>query len=265
MSQRRTDFTGPALIRLLARLTKAEPPGSQQAFADRLSLWLGWTDAISLSAALNGGGPAPATAPQADAHPSLANAEEGECARVRAALAKSIAEDNLFAIAAPEAPKPQTRGRLLTRGETYEAPPPPAPAAQEGDFTPYRLRYQAKQMAMEAGIGPLREKLRAKLATRAPDLARLAALDGVMEQVLGEQERRLLGTLPATLEKHYARLRKQHLRQQEEEQAAQPDAAPAPAPQPWLHRFGEDAQAMLHAELDIRFKPVEGLLEALRK
>ncbi|MBS0342442.1 MAG: DUF3348 family protein, partial [Proteobacteria bacterium] len=68
--QRRTDFTGPALIRLLARLTEAEPPGSQQAFADRLSQWLGWTDAISLSAALNGAGPAQAPAPQADARPS---------------------------------------------------------------------------------------------------------------------------------------------------------------------------------------------------
>ncbi|MBS0342784.1 MAG: DUF3348 family protein, partial [Proteobacteria bacterium] len=198
--------------------------------------------------------------------PSPANAEEaGECARVRAALARSIAEDSLFAIAPAQAPKPQTRGRLLARGETYEAPPPPAPVASEGDFTPYRLRYQAKQMAMEAGIGPLREKLRARLAMRSSDLARLAALDGVMEQVLGEQERRLLGTLPTTLEKHFARLRKQHLREQEEQQAAQPDAAPAPPPQPWLQRFGQDAQTMLQAELDIRFKPVEGLLEALRK
>lgn len=264
MSQRRTDFTGPALIRLLARLTEAELPGSQQAFADRLSQWLGWADAISLSAALNGGGPAPANAPVADARSSLAHAEEGECARVRAGLVKSIAEDNLFAVAAPEAPKPQTRGRLL-RGAPYEAPPPPAPVADDGDFTPYRLRYQAKQMAMEAGIGPLREKLRARLAGRSPELARLAALDGVMEQVLGEQEHRLLGALPNTLEKHFKRLRKQHLLQQEEEQVAQPDAAPAPAPLPWLHRFGQDAQAMLQAELDIRFKPVEGLLEALRK
>ncbi|WP_373282926.1 DUF3348 family protein, partial [Variovorax soli] len=60
---------------MLARLTEAEPPGSQQAFADRLSQWLGWTDAISLSAALNGGGPAQATAPLADARPSPAHAE----------------------------------------------------------------------------------------------------------------------------------------------------------------------------------------------
>lgn len=262
--QRRTDFTGPALIRLLARLTEAEPPGSQQAFADRLSQWLGWTDAISLSAALNGGGPAQATAPLADARPSPAHAEAaGECARVRAALSRSIAEDNLFAVAPPEPPKPQTRGRLLTRGEHHEAPPPPPPAADEGDFTPYRLRYQAKQMAMEAAIGPLREKLRARLATRSPSLVRLATLDGVMEQVLGEQERRLLGTLPATLEKHFMRLRKQHLLAQEEgqqQQATPPDAAPLS----WLHRFGQDAQTMLQAELDIRFKPVEGLLEALR-
>jgi len=88
-----------------------------------------------------------------------------------------------------------------------------------------------------------------------------------MEHVLGEQERRLLGTLPATLEKHFVRLRKAHLREQEERQqaAAAEGAAPPPAAPTWLHRFGQDAQTMLQAELDIRFKPVEGLLEALRK
>lgn len=262
MSLRRTDFTGPALIRLLARLQEAQLPESQQAFADRLSHWLGWTDAIALSAALQGG-PGLASAPPADAHPLPAGAEEGECARVRAALTRSIAEDNLFVTAPPEPPKAPARG-MYVRGAAYEPPAPPPPAANEADFTPYRLRYQARQQAMDAGIGALRERLRAGVAARPGDAARLAALDTVMEQVLGEQERRLLGALPNVLEKHYQRLRRQH------QQALADAAAESPTPaQPqhsgWLYQFGQDAQTMLQSELDIRFKPVEGLLEALRK
>jgi len=267
VSKRRPDFTGPALIRLLARLIEAEVPESQQAFADRLSQWLGWADAISLSAALNGG-PAPAIAPMADARPSSARAEEGECVRVRASLARSIAEDNLFAPPPPARPASTSRGVLL-RNQPYEPPPPPVPVVEEGDFTPYRLRYQARQQAMDAGIAPLREKLRARLAAQSPDKARLAALDGVMEQVLGEQERRLLGHVPGWLEKHFDRLRRHHRQQEQEALAAQDASADAqqPAPPPvglWLERFCRDAQAVLMAELEIRFQPVEGLLEALR-
>lgn len=252
MSRRRTDFTGPALIRLLARLNQAQPPESQQAFADRLSQWLGWTDAISLSAALKNGEPgnAPATAlaPAADARPSPALAEDGECARVREALAASIEQDNLLAPPRAEPVRTPSRGTLYVRGAPYEAPPPPAPVLDDKDFTPYRLRYQARQLAMEAAIGPLREKLRARLAAGSAEMARLAALDGVMEHVLGEQERRLLGSLPTQLEKHFHRLRN------EQEGAT-----------PWMQRFCIDAQAMLLSELDIRFKPVEGLLQALHR
>ncbi|WP_368086466.1 DUF3348 domain-containing protein [Variovorax sp. OV329] len=263
MSQRRTVFTGPALIRLLARLTEAEVPESQQAFADRLSQWLGWADAISLSSAMNGS-PAPASAPVAAARPSSARAEEGECVRVRASLAKAIAEDNLFAPPPPVKPA-ASRGVLLSRNQPYEPPPPPAPVVEEGDFTPYRLRYQARQLGMEAALSPLREQLRARLSAQSPDAARLASLDAVMEQVLGEQERRLLGLVPGMLEKHFARLRKRHRLQAEEAAAADPEAGlQAPPEGQWLQRFCRDAQAVLMAELEIRFQPVEGLVEALR-
>ncbi|MGR4868131.1 DUF3348 domain-containing protein [Variovorax sp. LARHSF232] len=258
MLQRRTDFTGPALIRLLARLTEVEVPESPQAFADRLSQWLGWTNAIALSTALNGS-PAPATAPSADARVSPANAEEGECARVRAALTKSIAEDSVFA---PLATAISRRPAGKAAATPTQAPAPlPADATPDfTDFTPYRLRYHARQQAMDAAIGPLREKLRSRLAARkSPALGRLAAIDAVMEQALGEQERRLLAGLPALLEKYFERLRRQH----EAQQADNPDASTSEAA-PWLQRFGKDAQGVLLAELELRYQPVEGLLQALR-
>ncbi|MGE8475060.1 MAG: DUF3348 family protein, partial [Paraburkholderia hospita] len=54
----RTAVSGPTLVRLLARLTTADVPASSQSLSDQLSQWLGWTDAIALSTALNRAPPA---------------------------------------------------------------------------------------------------------------------------------------------------------------------------------------------------------------
>jgi hypothetical protein len=214
---RRTEITGSALIRLLARLTDITVPESRQGFADRLSRWFGWTDAITLSAALDGHAAA-APAPR-----GTLGADERDCTGVRGALAKAIGDDDLVTV----------------------------------DFASYRRRYIARQQAMEAAIGPLRGRLRARLAARSPSLARLASMDALMEQVLGVQEHNLLATLPATLEKHFV-----HLRQAE---PPTPDATEGEAgPGPWVEVFRRDMQAVLLAELDIRFQPLEGLLAALR-
>ena len=221
---RRTGFTGSALIRLLARLTDTSVPESKQAFADRLSQWVSWTDAISLAGALDGG---PATAPSGTRVPL--SAEESECARARATLVRAIA----------------------------------APMDVAADFSPYRQRYLSRQQAMEASVGPLRERLRTRLAAGSPAMARLAAVDAVMEQALGVHEHRLLSTLPSLLEKHFKRLRKAD---ETAQVAAETAADPAGGVQPgvWRDVFRKDMQGVLLAELDIRFQPVEGLLEALR-
>ena len=234
---RRPGLTGSALIRLLARLTEHGAPEPKQAFAERLSQWLRWTDAISLSSALNS---PPATAPSGAK--ASASAEERECARVRSALAKLITDGSAFSV---------------------------------DDFAPYRQRYIGRQQSMEAAVAPLRGRLRALLTAKSPAMARLASVDAVMEQALGAHEQRLLATVPALLEKHFKRLRQVH-------QALLGDMAPGvtdgpvqqgmPAtqddkeaqPAAWLDAFGKDMQGVLLAELDIRFQPVEGLLEALR-
>jgi hypothetical protein len=146
-------------------------------------------------------------------------------ARARTALANAIAEDGTAAAAA--------------------------------DFAPFRRRYLALQQAMEAGIGPLRGRLRALLAARSPAMARLAAVDVVMEQVLAAREHSLLASVPALLEKHFTRLRQ-----------ASPETVGEPGSEAeageWLHVFRKDMKNVLLAELDFRFQPIEGLLEALR-
>ena len=247
---RRTGFSGPKLIRLLARLTDAEVPESRQSPSDRLSLWLGWTDAIALSTALNR---APVSAP-AGARP-----EEGagaqESARVRASLEQAIA-----------GPKPTAGSRQ--RGDLRAPPQDKSKAAEYAEWATYRQRYMSLQQTMEMSIGTLRIRLRAMLAASTPEMTQLAVLDAVMEQGLSARERSLLAGVPKLLEGHFTRLR-------EAEQAALADAAAAPegdaavrpllvAPGTWLEVFRKDMQTILHAELDIRFQPIEGLLAALR-
>ncbi|CAH2895774.1 MAG: FIG00453548: hypothetical protein [uncultured Paraburkholderia sp.] len=291
----RTAPSGPALIRLLARFADADVPEPRQSLSDRLSQWLGWTDAIALSSALTGAPPSvPATAR------AFGSAEEAECARVRASLVKTITGDSAFAVA-------------RRRGAGYVEP-----QAVPVDYALFRQRYQAMQQSMETGVGNLRGRLRALLAAKTPAMGRLALLDAVMERALGERERNLLASVPVLLAGHFERLReaaqqaqdqepapalddgtqaesaasraastaagnaaaagssaaegsveaKAHVQAQPQPQAPALDAATTPAeavaPNAWLDVFRKDMQSVLLAELDVRLQPVEGLLAALR-
>jgi len=153
---------------------------------------------------------------------------------VKSALANAIVEDNTFGA-----------GKDAT-----------------SDFAPYRRRYLARQQAMEAGVGSLRSRLRSAMAARSPAMARLASVDVVMAQVLEAREHSLLSAVPGLLERHFERLRKAGEAPAAEEAQTQDTAAPPP--DAWLDVFRKDAQDVLLAELDFRFQPVEGLLDALR-
>ncbi len=251
---------GAPLVRLLARLAEADIAEPRQAFADRLSQWLSWTDAIALSSAL--GAPTAAT-------PMRTRVVDGAFARQRDALVRAMRDD------APPEPRPGDRARA-PRGVPARA----EPAETVADFSSHRRRYLAKQQAMEAGVAALREGLRAALAARSPDLAKLAAVDAVMEQVLGERERELLSLVPVVLAQRFERLRQDELAAraaQGAHDAAPPDdGSAAAAPEPpdaaapaatlsgaWLARFRKDLHELLQAELDLRLQPVEGLIDAL--
>lgn len=263
---RRAGFTDSALIRLLARLndmdgaespkeapgrprqtgaprSAAAPPanpGGGETFVDRLSAWLRWTDAMSLFTALQDEGvpDTPSVVVPAGASSSI---EEDACQRVRAGLAQALTEDRPWM---PEKPNPRIRAHLRTA-----APPKPLMETRT-EFAPYRRHYQGRQIAMENAIEPLRARLRTQLADRSPRMAKLSTVDAVMERVMGEHERRLLSALPALLEKRFARLRA----------AAEADENAGTA---WLDAFHQELEAVLAAELDLRWQPIDGLLAAL--
>ncbi len=251
-SRRPLPPSGSAFIRLLAALDDvATFRYRSKAFAQRLSRWVEWTDAIPLSEAL--ASPSTRTQDAGSAASMLVNADEREFRRVRAALAK---------LAQPPAAASADRATSRRTASPARASPPMRRTASRRTDE----RYLAAQRAMEANIvEPLRRRLRSTLAGASPAQAtRLAALDAVMEQVVGARERELLATVPRRLERRFEQLRQDHLAAQAD--APAPDTrGTRPEPDPWLATFHQDMRALLLAELDLRMQPVEGLLEALRR
>lgn len=279
----RTSLSGPALVRLLARLGKTEVQASPQPLADRLSQWLGWTDAIALSTVLSA--PAPAVAGGA---PANGDDEAQRCLSLRSTLSKAIALDGVLA------PAKTRRGGAYGHAHASQQPAPLAQAPEaDADYAVFRQCYLALQQKMETDIGDLRGRLRSRLAAVSPAMAKLATLDAAMERSLAARERSLLGAVPGLLGAHFERLRKAAREAAAREaQTAADDATGAEstertqraegvatsgatataqaspigtaAPLAWLDAFRKDVQSVLLAELDVRFQPVEGLLAALR-
>lgn len=237
----RAPFSGPAFIRLLARLSDVHVAQSNHALADRLSQWIDWTRAVAVSKALDG------KLPETDDLPEPRPTDAEACARVRAGLAtSSVAElDTLVA-------------RL--RAEARNAADPDAPAPLP-DYAPFRQHYLAMQRAMRTATGDLRGRLRDMLALTSSEMARLAEVDAAMELTLSPREQSLLNTVPRLLGAHFERLRDAALTPHS---SSDSDATPRAVSDGWLDVFRKDMQSVLLAELDVRFHPIEGLLAALR-
>ncbi|WP_181106843.1 DUF3348 domain-containing protein [Xanthomonas arboricola] len=241
----RAPLSGPAFIRLLARLTDAHVAQSNHALADRLSQWIDWTRAVAVSRALDG------KLPEIDALPETRRLDTEACARVRTGLATSsvVELDGVLARARRDA-----RSAAATDIDAAAAPPAP-------DYAPFRQHYLAMQRAMRTATGDLRGRLRDMLALESAPMARLAEVDAVMELTLSPREQTLLNHVPNLLGAHFERLRDAA---QAHNPAPDGEAAPRAVSDGWLDVFRKDMQSVLLAELDVRFHPIEGLLAALR-
>ncbi|WP_372380887.1 DUF3348 domain-containing protein [Xanthomonas sp. NCPPB 1754] len=237
----RAPLSGPAFIRLLARLSDAHIAQSNHALADRLSQWIDWTRAVAVSKALDG------KLPDTDDLPEPRPLDAEACARVRTGLAASSVTE-LDALV------------VRVRAEARNAALADAPVAAP-DFAPFRQHYLAMQRAMRTATGDLRGRLRDLLALASTDIARLAEVDAVMELTLSPREQSLLNTVPSLLGAHFERLRDAA---QAQHRPTDDGAAPRAVPDGWLDVFRKDMQSVLLAELDVRFHPIEGLLAALR-
>lgn len=244
----RRNFSSSRLVRLLSDWAPVEPQASRQDFAERLSQWLDLSDAITLHAAHQSIKPAVA-GKRPGARAVQTQSLDEEFHRVRAALVQAIAASGAL-------PVRDHRDRSLL-------PMPPGASAPDAGFAPYQQRYLDQQRQMALRIEALRGHVRHAVAAATPRLAQLAAMDAVLEQMLGAREQKMMGTVPVVLERRFEQLRSAH--QLAQDAAQQPDD-PASWRQPggWQHRFGKELEAALLAELEVRLQPVTGLMEALR-
>lgn len=220
--QLRSHFSSSTLVSLLASWVPVDAKASRQDISERLGMWLNVADAITLHAAHQAIRIPVATAPV----PADVQLEDA-CQQAHAALVATI----------------------------VSTPLPEGATAPGASFAPYHQRYLDLQRHMSLRTEALREQVRQALTQASPKLAQLAALDVAMEQALGAREQKLLASVPVLLEQRFGQLC-QHSPSGDDTQAL------AGATTNGLSVFVQDMRAVLLAELDVRMRPVQGLVEA---
>ena len=167
-------FSAPSpLVRLLADAASVPVDVSRQDFAEKLSLWLGAFDAVTLHGT----------------HQSL-----------KAVVGQSPLGASPHSPAALEAHFQRVRAALVARvSEPVRLP--------DDSFAAHRQHCQALQRHMGLKITTLRAQVRQVLAHGAAPLRQLAELDAAWEQMLTARETKLLSTVPTWLEKRFEHLR----------------------------------------------------------
>lgn len=117
----------------------------------------------------------------------------------------------------------------------------------EHDLAAWRRHHTERQQTMDRAIGALRKRLRTTLARLSPGHARLAAADAALEAALAPRERAVLSAVPGRLDERWRPAL----------------AAAAAGDGTALARCTADMRSVLHAELELRVQPVQGLIEAL--
>lgn len=253
----RTNFHSSTLARCLADLAIVDDVDSGNAFAEQLSLWIPFADAITLSAVHN------------DGVASLAKWENDMQPQARAATcAAAVAEFDRIQTFLTSA---ITKSCSSSAGKSQIKLPIPElelPMNLATAYAPYRRFYEAHQRDMEMSIAPLRVNVREVVAKASARLKKLADLDAAFEKILRDRERRLLAKVPVLLRKRFEQLFKQHqqkLAEQGDQGAIGQTDNPAGWTRAggWLARFCNDLHMLLLAEVELRLQPTMGLIEAL--
>jgi hypothetical protein len=234
-------FNRSALVRVLSGALP-EVTGPKYDFGERLGQWLDVSDALTLFSVLNskaGGGTGVTPAVDDDLPEQLA--------RVQRNLRDSINNDGVFT------PQP---ARI-----PFPMPLPNATPESAADFSPYHRYYLAHQRDMNAAITALRANARKALASQSAAGRQLADLDVAFEKFLATRERNLLANIPILLSKRFT----QHYAEHRATLSVGSADDPASWTQAgsWLEAFCQDAQTVLLAELELRLKPVTGLIATL--
>ncbi|MFT3858621.1 MAG: DUF3348 family protein [Aquabacterium sp.] len=229
MSLSHSPLSRPALVRLLQPWVPAAGEPVRQDVAERLGEWLSAVDSVKLDGALQAIASygAQHAARQRGAHrPGATAVDAAGLAALSRRMHAEMAEQITQTLAALE----------------------PADAAEPAAYGPVHQRYLALQKRMEAKVSACRAQVRQVLSKGSPRLRQLAALDGVMAEMLAEREQKLLAAVPVYLERRFA---------QAQQQAADHDAGRL--------AFLDDMRQVLMAEWQTRMHPVQGLIESAQE
>ncbi|RBW48630.1 DUF3348 family protein [Marinobacter sp. F3R11] len=122
----------------------------------------------------------------------------------------------------------------------------------EPEFETVQDACLALRRRITANSRQLRDKVRKAMKTQGQTLARLAELDSVFDHTMTGYTSQCFSQLSRVLEQRFQAL------QTSSEQLQASDQQTGH----WFHRYCEETQIMLLAELDVRLEPVLGLLEA---
>ncbi|MBE0485495.1 DUF3348 family protein [Marinobacter sp.] len=122
----------------------------------------------------------------------------------------------------------------------------------EPECEPVLNAWLALQRKIAANSRQLRDKVRRSMKDQSQTLARLAELDAVFDHTVAGYTSQCFSAVSLVLEQRFRALQTSNEQPQTSGQA----------PHDWFHRYCEEAQALLLAELDVRLEPVLGLLEA---
>lgn len=228
------------LARLLHDWTQVDGEPPRQDVAERLGQWLGAADAVQLDGALQAIEAYPAQARQRGLR-----TEPLDAPALQAALQRTRTELE----------------EMLTAGASVTAE---GPQPLQTGYSLHHQRYLTLQKRMELAVAKLRGQVRQTLSRGPVPLRQLAALDGVLEQVLGAREQKLLTSVPVYLERRHTHWLAAHRQQRAASSPATAPDDPEAWTQPggWLHSFRQDLRELLLAELQLRLQPVAGLIEA---
>ncbi|MBP6708746.1 MAG: DUF3348 domain-containing protein [Candidatus Accumulibacter sp.] len=252
---RRTLFRRSELVRILSE-THPEIVDPKCDLGAQLGQWLELSDAMTLFSVLNAedGG-------TTSSAPVSGNDLPAELLRLRGTISDAINNDGMFHDTAPSSL--QTAPRIPFPMPTANASLG-ATASSTPDFTPFHRYYLAHQREMKVAIGTLRANARRALAASSGAGRKLAGLDATFEKSLAAREQTVLANIPILLARCFEQRYAEHLAASGDD-AAESGGDPATWPRPgsWLEAFCNDAKRVLRAELELRLKPVAGLIAAL--
>ena len=129
-------------------------------------------------------------------------------------------------------------------------------------FKPYARFYSLQQSEFERRTSIIRSLLLSELRARSDELARVAALDAMLEPLLLNFGRRCFAVIPDLLEHRFEHWRERQ-RHCDAETGAGSTVADWTGAGGWITQFHWDMRRLLRAEMELRTEPLRGLLKTL--